>query len=75
MPVKSGFFNHQVMTRPFEITAPGFDQHDDIDDHTGEYMKSMKTGNGKKVIGKIGGGLGSVNIQKRISTPPGSFMI
>ena len=75
MPVQTGFFDHQVMTRSFKITAPGFNQHDDINDHPGEYMETVKAGDRKKVIGKIGGRLGPVNIQKRISAPPGTFMI
>ena len=54
MPVQSGFFNHQVMTLSVKNTSPCHDQHNDIDDNAREYMESMKTGDRKKEIGKIG---------------------
>src|SRR6185295_8123452 len=75
MPVKPGFLYHQVVTPSFKISPPGLDQHDDIYNHAREYMKSMKTGDRKKVIREIRRGLCIVNIQKRISSPPGAFMI
>jgi len=31
MPVKAGFFDHQVMASPGEIAPDILDQHDDID--------------------------------------------
>jgi hypothetical protein len=42
------------MTTLLEFIGERHNQHDDINDYTGEYMKSMEAGDGKKVIGKIG---------------------
>src|SRR5690348_6377627 len=75
MPVQPCFFNHQVMTRSFKITTPGFDKHYDIYDHPGKYMESMKAGNRKKVIRRRGGGLCTIYVHKRVSAPPCTFMI
>ncbi len=42
------------MTSFFKLVGNGHDQHDNIDNHTREYVESMETGNGKEVVGEIG---------------------
>src|SRR5258708_2096249 len=73
MPVQTRLLDHQVMTSLRKISPQVLDQHDAIDDHTRKYMEPMKTGDGKKEIAKVRGGLGPVRIQKRIPSPPGAF--
>jgi hypothetical protein len=54
VPVQTGFLDHKVMTPPVKCAVHGHDEHDDIDDHPGEHVKTMETRNGEEEIREIG---------------------
>jgi hypothetical protein len=54
VPVKTRLLNHQVMSPAIEVSSPGHDQHNDINDDPGENVESMETCYCKKEISKIG---------------------
>src|SRR6185295_5096758 len=50
VPVQTCFFNHQVMASSVKRAIPGHDEHDNVDHYTGEYVKSVETGDGKEEV-------------------------
>ncbi len=45
------------MASSFKYTLVGHNKHNNVDNDTGENVKAMEAGNGKKEIGEIGAGL------------------
>jgi hypothetical protein len=62
------------MASSFKYTTHGHYQHNDIDDNSGEHVKTMKPSNGKKEVCEILVTGRAISIMKRIATPPCTFM-
>jgi hypothetical protein len=75
VPVQSYFFNHEVMSSALKHTNRCHDEGNEVDNNSGEYVESMKPGNGKEEVGKVGRRHRTIGIGKRIVTPPGTLMM
>src|SRR5690606_19446515 len=54
VPVKTGFFYHFEVPAGIVGTSNNIQKNEDIDDHPGEYVETMKSGNEKEKIGVLG---------------------
>ena len=52
VPVQTSLFDHQVMTPSLKGSVHGHDQHDNVDDHAGEYVETMEAGDTEEVSAK-----------------------
>jgi hypothetical protein len=62
VPVKTRFLYHFIMTPLIKMTKFGFNVHDDIYNHTTEYVKAMEARDPEKVTSECGA-TNSINVK------------